>query len=261
MSPWADIISGDNSKHYDHCRYYTGRPGRNLDPLEVRTASPENVQTSQVTGSSFRTFFLAEPLHPPKVTMGLSSRGTAENWTSQDENRLSVVERDQWVVSDGECRNGAGISIEKEGPERRHQNNNASSKDHQAAQTGIDLTHSSLIGWGCRRLEQGGQAQPVASQAQQRNYPASIKGYHATSMPNPYSSSSAWGRQQKPGSQTQSVAWRVQPQNIPAASIDYQSSSTVDNSTYSSLIAWGRRRLEQGGQVQSKTSQAQLGNK
>ncbi|KIM22909.1 hypothetical protein M408DRAFT_78334, partial [Serendipita vermifera MAFF 305830] len=26
LSPWADIISGDNSKHYDHCRYYTGRP-------------------------------------------------------------------------------------------------------------------------------------------------------------------------------------------------------------------------------------------
>lgn len=49
-------------------------------------------------------------------------------------------------------------------------------------------------------------------------------------------------------------------QNNSVSSNDHQAVHTVVDLTHSSLTAWGRRRLEQGGQVQSITSQVQPQN-
>jgi hypothetical protein len=38
LAPWLQIISNDNSRHYDNCRYYTGLPGENPAPAEIVTA-------------------------------------------------------------------------------------------------------------------------------------------------------------------------------------------------------------------------------
>ncbi|KIM19984.1 hypothetical protein M408DRAFT_332680 [Serendipita vermifera MAFF 305830] len=61
LAPWAAIISGDNSRHYDHCSYYSGLPGRNPAPPTTRTASASTGQTSQNAASqpSFARSYLA----------------------------------------------------------------------------------------------------------------------------------------------------------------------------------------------------------
>ncbi|PVF92311.1 hypothetical protein CPB86DRAFT_717681 [Serendipita vermifera] len=48
LAPWAPIIRGDNSRHYDNCKYYSGRAGGNPAPITRPTAPAERNPPSQV---------------------------------------------------------------------------------------------------------------------------------------------------------------------------------------------------------------------
>lgn len=41
LAPWRRILAGDNSKHYDHCKYYTGKKGGHPAPRSLRPAGQE----------------------------------------------------------------------------------------------------------------------------------------------------------------------------------------------------------------------------
>jgi hypothetical protein len=59
LAPWLPIISTDNSKHYDNCKYYSGRPGKNPAPPEVVAArtvrAPPAPSTSPLLASPLVT--------------------------------------------------------------------------------------------------------------------------------------------------------------------------------------------------------------
>lgn len=45
LAPWLEIIAHDNSRHYDHCKHYTGLPGQRPAPPEMLAASTNRVVT------------------------------------------------------------------------------------------------------------------------------------------------------------------------------------------------------------------------
>jgi hypothetical protein len=50
LAPWGPIIRGDNSRHYDNCSHYTGRPGGNPAPniRPISTRSTGRASSPQV---------------------------------------------------------------------------------------------------------------------------------------------------------------------------------------------------------------------
>jgi hypothetical protein len=71
LAPWGPIIRGDNSRHYDNCSHYTGRPGGNPSP-NVRpspTGSTERASRPQVIEPIRRI------IEAPRIQINAVNRG------------------------------------------------------------------------------------------------------------------------------------------------------------------------------------------
>ena len=64
LAPWTPIIAGDNSRHYDNCVYYSGRPGNNPAPPEIVAALNPNRGSQNASTTPIRG-----PILPPTLPL------------------------------------------------------------------------------------------------------------------------------------------------------------------------------------------------